>query len=99
LGSCAALAVLCAFSVRISDSGWYSQRLVRIGQYSLLSYIIQIGVLQMFSRAVGRPDPLSFEALFLFTGTLITMILIVECTEWVRNQSSEADKFYRAVFA
>ena len=99
VGACIALALICAFSVRLGESGWWHQRIIRIGQYSLLSYIVQIGILQIISRVVGRPDPLSFEALVLFVGTLVIMTLVIECTEWVRSQSSKADEFYRAMFA
>jgi peptidoglycan/LPS O-acetylase OafA/YrhL len=99
LGAVVALALICAVSVVVGENGWWRQRIIRIGQYSLVAYIAQIGILQILSRFVGRPDPLSQEAIVLFAGTLILMTAIVECTVWLRSGSPLIDRTYRAVFA
>jgi peptidoglycan/LPS O-acetylase OafA/YrhL len=99
IGASVALALVCGLSVRLGDTGWWQQRFIRLGQYSLMAYIVQIGILQTLSRFVGRPNPLSFDALSLFLGTLLLMTMIVEATNWARNRSPKAERFYKAVFA
>jgi peptidoglycan/LPS O-acetylase OafA/YrhL len=99
LGALVALTLICAASVRLNESGWWRRRLLRLGQYSLVSYIVQIAILQVLSRLIGRPDPFSIEALFVFTVTLVLMTVIVEATEWLRDRSSGIDTIYKTIFA
>jgi peptidoglycan/LPS O-acetylase OafA/YrhL len=99
LGAVVALAFICSLSVRLGHHGWWQQRVIRLGQYSLLAYIAQIAILQFLSRILGRPDPLSLDSSALFVGTLIFMTMIVEGTEWLRNHSFGAERLYKVVFA
>ena len=46
LGACAALALIYGLCVKFQEDGWLQARLLRLGQYSLVSYIVQIGFLQ-----------------------------------------------------
>jgi hypothetical protein len=98
-GAFIAIALVCAFSVALGDRGWWRQKLIRIGQYSLVSYITQIGILQILSRFIGRPDPWSIDGMALFLVTLVFMMFLVELTEWIRSHSSIAEKLYSTVFA
>jgi hypothetical protein len=98
-GACIVLGLLCGVTAKIEGQGWWRNRLILAGQYSLLAYISQIGLLQTFSRLLGRPDPLSVGAVVLFVGTIILMTLGVELTHWVRNRSPKVEFVYRAVFA
>jgi peptidoglycan/LPS O-acetylase OafA/YrhL len=99
IGAVIALALIVAASIKLGAEGWWRHRIIRIGQYSLVAYIVQIGILQALSRLFGRPDPWSMEALILFTITLFMMTLIIECTEWLRNHFGGANSAYKAVFA
>jgi hypothetical protein len=99
LGAGIALALIAGVSMRIGERTWWQPRLNRIGQYSLLSYIAQIGILQILSRFYGRPDPWSPHGLGLFLMTLMMTALIVECTDWIRTRSSGAERLYKVVFA
>ncbi len=97
-GAGIALVLICSVALRVEGNGWWHRRLIRIGQYSLLSYIAQIGILQVLSRFIGRPDPLSLGALLLFFGTLLPMVAIVEVTELLRRRMRVLDQLYRFVF-
>src|SRR5882762_1617563 len=55
--ACLALATIYGFSVRIGAQGWTQRRLEILGKYSLVSYIAQIGLLQIAARFMGRPEP------------------------------------------
>jgi hypothetical protein len=98
-GACAALALIYSFSVTIGETGWPQSRLVRLGRYSLVSYIVQIAILQVLARVTGRPDLWSFGFLTLFFGALILMTIIVEAIEWARTRSFGVETVYKAVFA
>jgi hypothetical protein len=99
LGAFTALALICGVSVRLGRKGWWHERVMQIGRYSLVSYIAQIAILQVLSRIIGRPDPLSVPALMLLVSTLVLTSLLVEATEWLRNRSTGISKLYSAVFA
>jgi len=98
-GACVALLLICCISLRLGERGWFQRFLIREGQYSLLAYIVQIAVLQVLSRLLGRPDPLSAGSLALFAVTLFVMVFVNEATEWLRQRAQPVDKLYRAVFA
>lgn len=98
-GAIVALFLINGFSVRLIGTGWWTRRLIRIGQYSLPAYISQIAILQLFSRVLGRPDPFSPASALLFGGTLILMTGLIEGTALVRQKSRATDKVYRAIFA
>ena len=99
LGACIALAFICGLSIRAGHRGWWQQSIIRLGQYSLMAYIVQIGVLQLLSRYAGRPDPLSLTGTGLFFTTLVLTLLSVEFTAWVRDRYTSAESLYKAVFA
>lgn len=99
LGALLALTLICAATLRIGEKGWWHRRVIRIGQYSLVAYIAQIGLLQLLSRLVGRPDPISLGSSILFTATLVLMSLAIEATEWLRGRMPSVDRTYKAVFA
>jgi hypothetical protein len=99
LGAIVALALAGGFSIRWGEDGWWQQRLIRLGQYSLLSYIVQIAILQVLSRFLGRPAPGSLGGVTLFLTTLLLMTVIVEVTEVVRSRSRGAERVYRSIFA
>lgn len=101
-GSIIAVAFLCTLSMRLARV-WNETRiirhLVRVGQYSLVAYVAQIGMLQVLVRPLGRPDPDSWEALVMFGGTFIGMSLLVEIAHWLRGRSAAMDRVYRLIFA
>ena len=99
LGACAALALIYSLCVNIGEAGWSQARLARLGRYSLISYIVQIGILQMLVRLLGRPDVWSMGFFALLFGTLILMTIIVESVEWARTRSFGVETLYKAVFA
>lgn len=101
-GSIVAVAFLCTLSMRLTrawGAAWLIRHLVRVGQYSLVAYVAQIGLLQVLVRPLGRPDPDSWEALVMFGGTLIGMSVLVELTHWLRGRAAALDRVYRLIFA
>ena len=99
LGAIIALALIFGLSCRIPMPMYPRQHLIRLGQYSLVAYIAQIGFLQILSRVVPRPDTLSLGAAFLFTATLFLTTAWIGLTAWARLRSDNLDKVYKAIFA
>ena len=86
-------------SVLLGTSGVIQSAVVRMGRYSLLSYIVQIAVLQILRRLL-RNVPLEGAALAVpLVATLAMTVLAVELTGRLRQKSGAADRLYRAVFA
>jgi peptidoglycan/LPS O-acetylase OafA/YrhL len=98
LGATVALAATCAISVRIGGSGWPQRRLIRLGQYSLLSYIAQIFILQALSFFIYRPAPWSPPFFLLMLIAFVLTVLVIELTEQIRRRSPLMASVYRAVF-
>lgn len=98
VGATVALALIYAFCPDEGD-GFSRARLIRLGQYSLVAYIAQIGILQILSRFVGRPPPVSAGSALLLFGTLIIMTAGIELTQWLRTRSAGVERLYKAVFA
>ncbi|MBL9189556.1 MAG: hypothetical protein JNK23_18900 [Opitutaceae bacterium] len=101
-GSIIAVVFLCGLSMKLTShfaGAWIIRHTIRVGQYSLVAYIGQIALLQLLVRPLGRPDPISWEALAMFGGTLVGMSLMVETSRWLRARSALADRAYKLVFA
>lgn len=99
VGALAALALIMSMSTHVVEPGWLLERLLRLGRYSLVSYIVQIALLQVGLRILGRPDPgspLFFGILF---GALVLMVSFVEAIDWMRRRSRPMERLYKFVFA
>lgn len=99
LGACCAVAAFTALGARFQGNTWLHRRILNLGQYSLLSYIVQIGILQILLRALRRPEPFSAEFYGMFIVTLILTQFAVEAAIFLRTRSPKADATYRAIFA
>lgn len=100
LGALLALAAIYAWMLGLKpDESWLVRRLEVMGRYSLVSYIAQIGILQVLSRLIGNPPPLSFAFLSLLLGTLALTTTTADVLDWFRRRSTVVDGVYRAVFA
>jgi hypothetical protein len=99
LSACAALALIYGLSARFDAPSWLRQRLLRLGQYSLVSYILQIGILQVLLRLFGRPEPWSVEFFLFLFGTLLLMTVLVELLDRARLRSTGLETAYKTLFA
>jgi hypothetical protein len=79
--------------------GWGNVWLLKMGRYSLLSYIAQIAVLQVLARQIHKPEPLSVEWLVLFFLALLLTSGVVELADRLRSRFAKVDACYRLVFA
>jgi peptidoglycan/LPS O-acetylase OafA/YrhL len=80
-------------------SGAIQQYVVRMGQYSLLSYIAQIAALQVLRRALSGRH-LDWGALAgAFVAALAVTIVVVELSVLLRSRSLAFDRLYRTIFA
>jgi hypothetical protein len=95
------LALVAIFSVcsAINSNSPFARRLLVLGQYSLLAYILQIAVLQILTRLFGRVEPFTVAFFLQMLGVLLLMIIIAEGLGWARMKSTWVDASYRAIFA
>jgi peptidoglycan/LPS O-acetylase OafA/YrhL len=99
LGVCLTVLVIYMFAALRQTNGVFSQRVVRMGQYSLFAYIAQIAVLQLLRRVFAAGD-LPGAAL----GSLLVIavggtVASVELAALLRRRSSLCDRLYRLAFA
>ena len=100
LSAAMALALIYAWMVKLHpEHNSVGRRIELLGRYSLVAYIVQIGILQVFSRVLGRPAPDSVAFLAMLVGTLILTVLTVEILNWMRSRSATVGSLYKVVFA
>jgi peptidoglycan/LPS O-acetylase OafA/YrhL len=98
-GAVVAFVFFSGASLRLAGRGWLAGQLAFIGQYSLLAYIAQIAALQVLSRFLPRPEPLTPAGAGLFLGAFALMMLALAAARWLRARSPRLDRAYRLVFA
>lgn len=96
-GALFALMIIYGTAVLTSSNGWFSRRLITLGQYSLIGYIGQIGLLQIYSHIMGRPQPDSVDLAVMLGVALVFTIAVVELTASLHARSKFFRTFYRAV--
>jgi peptidoglycan/LPS O-acetylase OafA/YrhL len=99
LGACLALALIFSVCVFVGEKGLPQRRLVTLGRYSLLAYILQIAVLQVLARLFGRVEPFTVAFFLQMLGVLLLMIIVAESLGWARRKSTWVDASYRMIFA
>ncbi|MBE7537031.1 MAG: hypothetical protein HS122_01290 [Opitutaceae bacterium] len=97
----AALAVFASLAAgqAVSPNGWLIRRVIVLGQYSLPAYVLQIAILQVILRLVGRPDPWSSAFYLWMLVTTVVMTLLIEALAALRRVSPPSDRIYRFIFA
>jgi hypothetical protein len=93
-----ALAAIFSVCAAINSDSPIGRRLLVLGKYSLLAYIVQIAILQILARFVGRMEPFSVLFFLQMLGVLLLMIIMAESLGWARMKSTWVDASYRAVF-
>jgi peptidoglycan/LPS O-acetylase OafA/YrhL len=89
--------IIYGFGLLGGSKGWASRRLIVLGQYSLVAYIGQIGVFQVYTHVFGRPEPTFGNILLMFGVALSITLLAVELIGWARARSKSLQLFYRAI--
>jgi peptidoglycan/LPS O-acetylase OafA/YrhL len=98
LGVVASLALLQSLAANNEGKAWIARRVVTLGSYSLLAYIVQIAVLVLLAKVLRRFEfgPVvqggAFVAAFALTGGL------VELVDWLRRRSRLVEGMYRFAF-
>ena len=96
-GAVLVLAIIYGLGVLAGSIVWPSRRLIVLGQYSLVAYIVQIAILQAYSHVFGRPLPISTGMLLMLSFTLFLTMVAVEVTRWSENASTAFRRVYRAI--
>lgn len=94
-----ALAAIFSVCAAIGAKPFAGRELLIVGRYSLLAYIVQIAVLQVLTRLIGRLEPFTVLFFVQMAGVGLLMILMVEALQWARKRSAWIDASYRLIFA
>jgi peptidoglycan/LPS O-acetylase OafA/YrhL len=99
VGVCLNLLLIYTAAIYLGTRGLLQRLVVRLGEYSLLSYIVQIITLQLLVRAL-RATPLPGMALGVpLVVTVAVVIGVVELCAFARDRSAVVNRAYRLVFA
>lgn len=96
-GATLALVVFFGASAAAGSAGWWAHRLIQLGRFSLIAYIGQIALLQVYSHMAGRPTPFSATFWMMLSGTLLLTAFGVEVVRWACAGSIHVNRIYRAV--
>ena len=99
VGVCLSVLVLHAIAQVCGSTGLLQRYLVRLGEYSLLAYIVQIIVLQMLRRGLRGYDLSGAGLAVPLAIGIFSTIAVVEATAWLRRRSAVVDQSYRTAFA
>jgi len=99
LGACLAVAAVFCCCARAGNKGLLQRRLVTLGKYSLIAYIVQIGLLQVLTRFFGRLQPYGQWFFLQMVAIALVMSVIAEGLEWARTKMKWVDVSYRLMFA
>lgn len=94
-----ALAAIFSLCGAIGAGRLVGRELMIVGRYSLLAYIVQIAVLQVLTRMIGRLEPFTLPFYLLMAGVGLLMILMAEGLQWARSRAVWVDAPYRFIFA
>jgi len=94
------LLLIYAVGLRIEENGWGQSQMVELlGKYSLLAYIVQIGVVLVLSKTLTRFNLGKAVFLISFVAVFSVTIAAVACVGFARSKSHGVDRLYRFVFA
>ena len=96
---CLNLLLLNAIALHGGTDGLLQRQVVRLGEYSLFSYILQIITLQVLLRLLPGASLDGLTAAIPFFVTLAVVIGAVELCAFARERSSAVNRAYRLVFA
>jgi hypothetical protein len=99
LNALLALAAIFSLCAAIGASTSFGRELLIVGKYSLLAYILQIAVLQVLTRLIGRIEPFTLPFCLQMMGVGVLMILTARGLQWARSRAAWVDASYRFIFA
>ena len=99
LNALLALAAIFSLCAAIGASAFAGRELLIVGRYSLLAYIVQIAVLQVLTRLIGRLEPFTAAFYLQMAGVGLLMIVMAEGLQWARSRAVWVDAPYRFIFA
>jgi peptidoglycan/LPS O-acetylase OafA/YrhL len=93
------LALLYMAARQLGETGAIAPRVILLGQYSLLAYIVHIGILQVLAHLMRPIDPGNGTSVLSLVIALALTLGFIEATSLVRHRSRLVDTLYRFVFA
>ena len=97
MGVCLSLLLIYMLGVKVGERGWAQSRTILLGQYSLLAYIVQIGVVLMLSSGLRRLNLGQGTVVVSFVAAFGLTLGIIEIVDVARAKSKTVDSLYRGV--
>jgi peptidoglycan/LPS O-acetylase OafA/YrhL len=99
VGVCLSLLLMYVIGVKSGEAGCVQSRIIVLGQYSLLAYIVQIGVVLLLSKALRQLNLGHATLLISFFGAFALTIAAIEVVARTRTKSRIVDRLYKSLFA
>jgi hypothetical protein len=99
LNAILALVAIFGLCAAIGAGTFLGRELLLVGRYSLLAYIVQIALLQVLTRLIGRLEPFTVPFFVEMAGVALLMFLMAETLNWARRRAAWIDASYRFILA
>jgi hypothetical protein len=99
LGVCLTLLLIYGASSQCGGRGFVRKQFTLLGRYSLIGYIVQIGLLQVMRRALGHLGARDGQFLTALCATTALTILGLIILDYCRARWAAVNSFYLATFA
>lgn len=98
VGVCLSLLLLYAVGLRFASNGMVGRSITLLGNYSLLSYLAQIAILQLLFRICRHFGVLTGDIVVPFFATTVLTLGCITLTDALRHRFGLADRAYKMVF-
>lgn len=92
------LIVIYMLGARLASQRMTAGKLIFLGRYSLLSYIVQIAVLQMLVRVFAKIPLNEGKVLVGFVLTTVLMVVSIHAVDYFKEKSQQIDRLYKMIF-
>jgi hypothetical protein len=98
-GVALSLLLIYALGARLGSGGLVIRQIVLVGNYSLLSYLVQIAALQLLFRIFRAFGVLERDIVVPFVATIFLTFAVVNSVDRFRSRSRAANRAYAFLFA
>jgi hypothetical protein len=99
LGALATLGLIYGITSHLDCESWLGRQMTLFGNYSLMGYLVQIPLIQLFVLLSGGKPNHWLGVVAVIIGTSVVLFLVIYGIDELRRRSKVCDRMYKAVLA